>query len=76
MSKFELYNGVTCWSISAEQYLENSIKEVERKWGNLYKLFKKGLIETPCKTRYCPELDDIPFLNEEDHQLYQSYIEF
>ena len=74
VGKYELYDNSPCWFMSAEQYLENAIKEVERKWGNLYKLFKKGMIETPCRTKYKPELDDTPFLDDDNHQIYQSYI--
>ena len=61
--------------MSAEGYLEKAIEEIERKWGPLKKLFgDRSKLDTPVSSSYHPELDQSKHLDEDDTQLYQSYI--
>ena len=74
IGRYDLGDRITGWSMSAELYLKRAIKEVESKWGNLNKMFKQHHLDIPVSPGYHPELDQTEYLNEEDRQLYQSYI--
>lgn len=67
-------NGKKTWYMSAELYLRKAIEEVERKWGNLSKLFSRSSLDLPAPTHFHPEIDETPVLEDNDIQLYQSYI--
>jgi hypothetical protein len=60
--------------MSANLYLKQAIIEVERKWGNILKLFPKQTLDVPVQPGSHPELDSTKFLEDDDVQLYQSYI--
>ena len=63
------------WYMSARLYLREAIKEVERTWGPLEKLFNnRGKLDIPLPTGYHPELDTSKILDEDSTQLYQSYV--
>jgi hypothetical protein len=54
--------------------LQQAITEVERQFGNLLKIFKPSTLDVLIQPGSHPELDDTPFLEDDDVQLYQSYI--
>ena len=60
--------------MSAELYLKNAIEEIERKWGNLNKLFPRESLDIPIQSNAHPEIDKSKVLRDDDIQLYQSYI--
>ena len=60
--------------MSTELYLHHAIKEVERRWGNITKIASRQDLDVPVPQKYRPELDTTNFLNDDDTQLYQSYI--
>ena len=73
MGRIQLKDGTWAWFMSAEQYLEEAIKEVERKWGKLEKLFtNRSLLDIPHIVGYHPELEQTDLLPDKDIQLYQS----
>ena len=66
-------DGVQCWTMSAEQYVTASVKNVEES------LAKKGLrlpskCYTPLATDYHPELEATPELKSDGIQTYQEYV--
>lgn len=73
IGRYEI-NGVKTWFMSAELYLHKAMEEVERKWGNISKLFSRTSLDIPAPTNFHPEIDDTPILGDDDIQLYQSYI--
>ena len=73
INKYDMGKNQT-WSMSAELYLKRALEEVENKWGNLSKLFRKDHLDIPVPTNYHPELDQTAMLDDDDKQLYQSYI--
>jgi hypothetical protein len=61
--------------VSARLYLEQAVIKVERKCGNLWKLWSnRQHFDVPIQPGLHPELDNTPFLKDDDVQLYQSYI--
>eukprot|EP00934_Nitzschia_sp_Nitz4_P002319 Nitzschia sp. Nitz4//scaffold471_size5685//193//5616//NITZ4_009210-RA/size5685-processed-gene-0.1-mRNA-1//1//CDS//3329552692//2319//frame0 len=70
----KLDNGQTAWYMSASLYLGKAIKEIEETRGNLSKMFSRQHLDTPLPPNYHPELDDSKFLDDDERQLYQSYI--
>jgi hypothetical protein len=61
--------------MSAELYLKQAINEIEEKWGPLQKMFSsKQSLDVPIVAGTHPELDTSKFLDDENTQLYQSYI--
>ena len=60
--------------MSAELYLHHDMNEVERRWGNITKIASRQDLDVPVPQKYHPELDTTNFLNNDDTQLYQSYI--
>ena len=66
-------DGVQCWTMSAEKYVDASVKNVEEA------LAKKGLrlptkCWTPLPTDYHPELETTPELKADGVQYYQELI--
>lgn len=60
------------WAISSEQYDKEAIKNVET---HLLKTEPKlPKVKQPLPSNYHPELDITPFLDDEDVNLYQSYV--
>jgi hypothetical protein len=47
---------------------------VKQTWGNITKLFPKQTLDVPIQAGSHPELDTSKFLEDDDVQLYQSYI--
>ena len=74
VSRYDLGDKITGWSMSAELYLKRAIEEIESKWGNLFKMYKQHHLDVPVPPGYHPELDQTDFLLDEDRQIYQSYI--
>ena len=62
------------WYMSAELYLKNAIKEIEKTWGSLNKMFPRQTLDTPILFNSHPENDQSRTLKEDEIQLYQSYI--
>lgn len=60
--------------MSSKLYLNQAIIEVERRWGNVSKLFPRQVLDVPVQPGSHPELDTTKFLNDEDTQIYQSYV--
>jgi hypothetical protein len=53
----------------------SAITEIEQLWGPLNKLFTdRQLLDVPLPAGIHPELDDSPILDDNDTQLYQSYV--
>jgi Reverse transcriptase (RNA-dependent DNA polymerase) len=66
-------NGTSCWTMSAEKYMNASVKNVEET------LARKGLrlpskVYTPLPTDYHPELEMSPELKADGIQYYQELI--
>jgi hypothetical protein len=60
--------------MSADGYLEKALPVVKERFGPLKSLFTKSRCDIPAPPNYHPELDQSPFLNDDDTRLYQSYI--
>jgi hypothetical protein len=61
--------------MSARLYLDQAIIEVERKWGNLWKIWSnRKHFDVPIQPGSHPKLDKTDFLGDDDVQLYQRYI--
>jgi Reverse transcriptase (RNA-dependent DNA polymerase) len=74
IGRYDFSDGTKTWFMSARLYLHQAIIEVERKWGNVSKLFPKQLLDVPIQAGSHPEMDTTKFLDDDDVQLYQSYI--
>ena len=75
--KVELENGAKGWAASSSQYVQESVKNVERylekqEIPGRWKLPKKA--ETPLPTSYRPELDVTPELEPTEPSFYTSLI--
>ena len=73
VSQVILENGTTCWIISASQYIQAAVKNVEEY------LDKKGEkhphnAKSPWSTGYRPETDISPDLSSSDATYFQSLI--
>jgi len=73
IGKYDIGN-TTAWSMSSELYLRRALEEVENRWGNLSKMFKRDQLDIPVPTNYHPEMDQTKMLEDDEKQLYQSYI--
>jgi len=63
------------WGLSAEQYIKNSIKNVENKLNESGKtLLSKKYASTPLSNKYRPELDYSPLLSADTANYYQQLI--
>ena len=56
------------WTINFKKYIKEGISHLEHVTGTLWKY------KTPFAYKDEPESDDLPFLNNEDHCLYQTCI--
>lgn len=75
IGKYKFEDGNVAWYMSAQQYLKQAITEVEIKWGPLNKLFgNRQSLDVPIPAGTHPELDTSKFLDDDNMQLYQSYI--
>jgi hypothetical protein len=75
IGKITFADGTKSWYMLARLYLEQAIIKIERKWGNLWKLWlNKQHFDVPIQPGSHPEVDDTPFLKDDDVQLYKSYI--
>jgi hypothetical protein len=74
IGKYTLPDGSNAWYMSARLYLQKEIIEVERQFGNLLKILKPSMLDVPIQPGSHPEVDDTAFLEDDDVQLYQSYI--
>ena len=75
--KVELENGAKGWAVSSSQYVQESVKNVERylekqEIPGRWKLPNKA--ETPLPTSYRPELDLTPELEPTEASFYDSLI--
>ena len=73
IGKYELEDFVT-WYISAEDYLEKAIPNIEERFGKLETLFPKSKLGAPASSDYHPEIDETTQLDDDTTSLYQSYI--
>ena len=69
----ELPNGAKAWSVSSSKYIQDSIKNLERKMEDRGLKLRPG-VRAPLSNNYRPELDGSPELNAEDGTFYQSLI--
>jgi hypothetical protein len=74
VGRYDFSNGTKAWFMSARLYFQQAIIEVERKWGNVSKLFTRQHLDVPILPGSHPELDVSKHLDADDTQLYQSYI--
>jgi hypothetical protein len=74
IGKYNFSDGTSAWYMSARLYLQQAIIEVEHQFSNLLKIFKPSTLDEPIEPGSHPELDDTGFLEDDDVQLYQSYI--
>jgi Reverse transcriptase (RNA-dependent DNA polymerase) len=74
IGKYDHGDGTSSWYMSSRLYLKQAIAEVERKWGDLHKMFTRGSLDIPMLPGSHPELDTTKFLDDNDTQLYQSYV--
>jgi hypothetical protein len=74
MGKYKFNDDKQAWYMSAQQYLQQAILEIESKWGALKKVFgNRKALDVPIQSGSHPELDTSRFLDDDDTQLYQSY---
>ena len=72
-SEYELPNGIKAWSISTSKYIQDAVKNVERRLADMgLKLNPGG--NAPITNGYRPEVDVSPVLNSDDTNFYQSLI--
>jgi hypothetical protein len=62
------------WYMSAQSYLEKAIPAIKERFGDLKMLFNRSTLVAPAPRNYHPEVDETPFLCDEEVNLYQSYI--
>jgi hypothetical protein len=75
IGRYSLEDSVTdTWFMSADAYLDKALPIIEERFGSLKSLFTKSCCDVPAPPDYHPELDQSPFLNDDDTKLYQSYI--
>ena len=74
VGKYDFGDGTSAWFMSARLYLKEAIRVIEERHGDLTKMFSSKSIEVPMPFGSHPELDQTKFLNDEEKQLYQSYI--
>jgi Reverse transcriptase (RNA-dependent DNA polymerase) len=74
IGKYSFSDNLQSWYMSAKTYLQRAIIEVERKWGTVSKLFPRQHLDIPMQPGTHPELDITKYLDDDDTQLYQSYI--
>jgi hypothetical protein len=75
IGKYKFNDDKQAWYMSAQQYLQQAILEIESKWGALNKIFgNRQVLDVPIQAGSHPELDTSRFLDDDDIQLYQSYI--
>jgi hypothetical protein len=60
------------WAISSEQYVKEAIKNVEMHLQKRNKALPK--VHQPLPSNYHPELDITPLLQDDDINMYQSYV--
>ena len=73
MAISELPNGSKAYSMSPSKYIQDTLKNVERKIKEHgYELHSSA--KTPLAKKYRPEIDVSPMLSPEDMNLYQSLI--
>jgi hypothetical protein len=65
-------NGIECWTLSPEKYVNAAIQNVEKKIGILP--FGKSQCPTPMRSSYHPSEDDSAELNSEGLGYYQELI--
>ena len=73
VSKDDLPNGVTAWAISASQYVQEAVRNVESHMTRNGLSLHKGT-KSPMMSKYRPELDVTPELEPGDASYYQSLI--
>jgi hypothetical protein len=73
LSEVTLPNGVTAWAISASQYIQEAVKNVEEHLKRNDMVLKRGT-NSPLSNNYRPECDATPELSESDGSYYQSLI--
>ena len=73
VSQVTMENGVSCWSLSSSQYIQNAIKNVDI---YLQKAGEKPLAKckSPWPSNYRPEIDVTPELTPAQASYYQSLI--
>ena len=75
IGRYRFEDGAHAWYMSAQLYLQQAISEIESLWGPLNKLFTdRQVLDVPLPPGIHPEVDDTPFLDDNDTQLYQSYV--
>ena len=76
LRKMRMSNGVWAWAFSPSQYVQESVRNVEKyiadNLHDRWKLPKRA--ENPFEMGYAPELDDTPCLNPSLASYYQSQI--
>jgi len=73
IGKYDLDGFITKF-ISAEDYLEKALPNIEERFGKLESLFPRSKLGSPASTDYHPEIDTSNFLDEDATNLYQSYV--
>ena len=67
-------NGITCWTITSQDYVKAAVKNVEEATKNTSRSIPTKHIETPMSTTYVPELDVTEELSDKDTTFYQELI--
>ena len=67
IGKYKFNDDKQAWYMSAQQYLQQAILEIEAKWGALNKLFgNRQALDVPIQAGSHPELDTSRFLDDDD----------
>ena len=72
-SQVQLPNGVTAWALSASQYAQDAVRNVETYFKEKGMSLRKGT-NSPLANNYCPECDTSPELGPLESSYYASLI--
>jgi hypothetical protein len=67
-------NNIKCWTISSQDYVKASVKNIEESLKNTRRRLPTSNIDTPMNTGYSPEMDVTEELNDDDRTFYQELI--
>jgi hypothetical protein len=73
VTRYKFENGDECWAMGSEQYVADSIRNVQN-WLSKRNLMLKTKVSSTLPSGYAPELDATPYLNDEDANYYQQQI--
>jgi hypothetical protein len=70
----KLINGLTCWTITSQEYVKATVRYVEEAIKTKGRRLPTTSLETPMNQNYTPELDVTEELGHDDVTFYQELI--